>query len=98
MKIILKTLIIISFFNIICCSDVFSERREYAKNLILKVEEFKTKEGRYPNDVSEMDIQETEDSPAHYQKINDKSFEVWYAVGFESQIYNSITKEWREEG
>lgn len=98
MNIILNFLAIFSFLGLIGCSDVFSEKHQYAENLILKVEDFKEKEGRLPNDLSEIHLKEAEDSPAFYQKIDDNSFEVWYAIGFESKVYNSITKQWREEG
>lgn len=88
----------LSFLILVGCCDTSCERHKYAQTIILKVENFNKKEGRLPVDVSEIGLIELENSPAFYQKIDDKSYQVWYAVGFESKIYNSITKKWREEG
>ena len=89
--------LIISFFMTSCCGE-FCEREDYANEIILKLENFKQENGHLPKNLSEINLIETEDSKAHYIRISDNEFEVWYAVGFESKIYNSITKKWREEG
>jgi|SRR5690606_10452801 len=97
-KIIKNLFIFLSSIFIFSCCGTFCKRQEYAENLILKIEAFKIKEKRFPVDVSELGLSESENSPAFYQKMDETSFEVWYAVGFESKIYNSKTKKWREEG
>src|SRR5690606_34644620 len=89
--------LIISFFLTSCCGE-FCEREKYAHEIFLKIENFKQENGHLPKNLSEIDLIETEDSKAHYIRISDNEFEVWYAIGFESKIYNSKTKKWKEEG
>lgn len=89
--------LIISFFLTSCCGE-FCEREKYAHEIILKIENFKQENGHLPKNLSEIDLIETEDSKAHYIRISDNEFEVWYVIGFESKIYNSKTKKWKEEG
>jgi len=89
--------LIISFFMTSCCGE-FCKREKYAQEIIQKTENFKQEKGYYPKDLSEIGLMETEDSKAYYIKVSDNEFEVWYAIGFESKIYNSKTKKWKEEG
>jgi hypothetical protein len=91
-------LILISFVFIYSCCDTFCERENYANDLIQKVEKFKEEYNRLPENSFELEIIEDEFSKAYYHKISKSEYEIWYAVGFESMIYNSKTKKWREEG
>lgn len=96
-NVVLIFLLILSF-SILSCCDTFGERENYAHELIQKVEKFKNTNNRLPNDSSELGITENENSKAFYLKKTNAEFEIWYAIGFESMIYNSKTKKWREEG
>ncbi len=78
------------------CCDTFCERRKYAENIIIKVEEFRKETGQIPDNIAEIGLVESEDSKAYYLKISDSTYSVWYAIGFESKVYDSQTKEWKE--
>ena len=81
------------------CCDTFCEREKFAKELVLKVENFQEKNGRLPNNVLEMGMpEELEDGRAFYEKKTDSTFIVWYGIGFESKVYYSEKKVWKEEG
>ena len=95
-QIFLFTTILILGLN--SCCDLFCERRKYAESLIEKIEEFKIENGKLPENVTEIGLKESSESPAYYSKINDSTYTVWYAIGFESNVYYSNTKKWREEG
>lgn len=85
-------------FFIFSCCGTFCERENYANDLIQSVEKFKEENNRLPENLLELRIIEKDFPKAYYHKINNSEDEVWYAVGFESMIYNSKTKKWREEG
>ncbi len=84
------------FFVIILnsCCDTFCEREKYATSLIEKIENYKMKFGRYPENLDVFHIKENEDSPAFYTKTSDSTYIVWYSLGFESKVYDSMTKKW----
>ena len=98
MKYLTRTFLILSIVFIQSCCDIFCERKEYALDLIEKIENYHSENNHLPENVAELGITETEESPAFYQKLNDTEFEVWFAVGFESMIYSSKTKKWKEQG
>ena len=92
MKSVLKILIIGILFGIVACE---SENEEYALELVNKVEEFKKQNGRLPYDVSEIGLEEWEDSLAFYEKKSDSTYIVWFGLDLgESKIYNSQTGKW----
>ena len=66
--------------------------------MIKSVEKFRIEKGKLPNDVSEIGIKEDIDSPAYYSKETDSTYKVWYAIGFESNVYYSEKQQWKEEG
>ena len=96
LKLIVKILIYVSFFGLISCQ---SENEKYADNIINKVEDFKKQNGRLPNEVSEIGLEEWENSLAFYQKKSDSTYVVWIGLGLgESKIYNSETGKWTKGG
>ena len=80
------------------CCDFVCERHKYAESMIEKIEKYRIVNGRLPEDVTEIGLVETDESPAYYSKTSDSTYTVWYAIGFESNVYQSQTKEWKEEG
>jgi hypothetical protein len=84
---------------LISCCDLFCNREKFAKVLIEKVESYQIKYGKLPNDISELGIKEKPgEESAYYEKKTDSTFIVWYAIGFESMVYYSDKKVWKEEG
>ena len=98
MKYLIRTFLILSIVFVQSCCDVSCERKEYALDLIKKIENYHSENNELPENVAELGITETEDTPAFYQKLNDTEFEVWYGIGFESMVYSSKTKKWTEQG
>jgi hypothetical protein len=85
-------LLLCSFAFLVGCD----RNKEYSLTIIQKAEAFKQTHGRYPNNLSEIGLTETEKCPC-YQLNSDSSFDVWYPgnIGFFStRIYNSRTKTW----
>lgn len=67
--------------------------------LIEKVETFKKAHNRLPENVTELGLTESMDSPAFYQVENDSTYMVWYGLSVgESKVYRSETKKWTPEG
>lgn len=88
----------ISLLLISCC-DIICKRQKHAELIIQRVEIFRQKTGRLPERVTEVSIDDNQDSLSFYQKINDDEYEVWYGLSVgTSKVYNSKTKEWKEEG
>jgi hypothetical protein len=74
-------------------------KRDLASAIVPKVEEFRQKHGRLPNDLSEMGIAEEDESCPCYCKTSNKDFIVWYGTTLgESDTYDSRTKKWTDTG
>ena len=41
---------------------------------------------------------ETIEPAVFYQKTSVSTYKVWYSIGFESNVYRSQTKDWKEVG
>ncbi|WP_413533832.1 hypothetical protein [Empedobacter brevis] len=99
MKVSTILIFILSFLIGITSCNFKSDEQQYAEELIEKVEFFRKINNRIPDNVSEIGILEEMDSPAFYQKENDSTYIIWYGLGIgESNVYNSLTKEWKKEG
>ncbi|MCT8341269.1 hypothetical protein MG296_14500 [Flavobacteriaceae bacterium TK19130] len=98
MKNLLKLSILSITLGLISCCDYFCERHKYAESIIQKVEKFKSENQRLPENVSEIELKETTESEAFYSKTSDSTYTVWYAIGFDSNVYTSETKEWNTKG
>ncbi len=94
----LYILICVLYFGLNSCCDTFCKRHKHAEFLIDKIEKFRTENGRLPKNLSEINVIVNDKTSVYYLKISNSTYEVWYGIGFESNIYNSKTKEWREEG
>lgn len=99
MKISIILIVTFSFLIGISSCNFKNEEQQYAEELIKKVESFRKINNRIPENVSEIGILEEMDSPAFYQKKNDSTYIIWYGLSVgESNVYNSLTKEWKKEG
>lgn len=82
--------------SLIGCQGPAAVRRGEAEKIIAKVEAFRTRHQRLPENLRAVGLEEREDSPAYYQKKSDAHYIVWYGeeVG-ESKIYDSQTGTWK---
>ncbi len=97
----MRPLIIISiaFLFMTSCCDIICERQRHAEFIIEKVEKFKQDTGRLPDNVKEIGIDDKQMHLSFYTKKDSVVYEVWYGLELGvSKIYNSKTKNWREEG
>lgn len=70
--------------------------REKGQELILKVEQFRENNGRLPNNISEMGLQETMEAP-FYEKKDSIHYIIYFPIGFDnSKIYDSQQKKWKD--
>lgn len=92
-------LILTIFLFLTSCCDILCERQKHAELIIEKVEKFRQETGRLPEKVTEVGIDDKQDSLSFYEKKSKDEYEVWYGLDLgTSKIYNSKTKKWREEG
>ena len=99
MKRLFKILTIVLLLGTNSCCDILCERQEHAELIIEKVEIFKIENGRLPNNVTEVGLDDKQMHLSFYQKTSDTNYMVWYGLGLgESKIYRSETKKWTEEG
>lgn len=99
MRQIIQILTIVLVLVITSCCDIICERQKHADFIIEKVEKFKHETGRLPNNVTELGIDDKQMHLSFYTKIDSTEYEVWYGTDLGvSKIYNSKTREWREEG
>lgn len=93
-----KILILTVGLLVSSCCDTFCERHKYAETIIETVEKYRVKNKSLPENLTVIGFVETDESDAFYQKTSDSTYTVWYAIGFESNVYRSQTKQWKEEG
>ena len=98
-----KPIVILSFvFGILILSscDSYEEQKEYAEQIIEKVEAFRTKSDRFPKNIEELGLEEKMEGPAYYSLVNDSTYIVWYGINGvgNSMVYHSDSKTWNEEG
>ena len=65
--------------------------------LVKKIETYKKENGRLPNSMSDVGIDEKEDSPLHYEKKDSVNYIISFGTSLgESKIYYSDSKKWEE--
>jgi len=73
----------------------YSERKA-SDRIVARLENFKKSNGRLPNALSEIGVDDNESCPC-YCKTGDNSYIVWYGTTLgESDTYDSRTKKWSE--
>jgi len=78
------------------------EDRDYHQRgalLINKIEMFRQTEGRLPDNVHELGLEEPMGEGPCYRKEDAENYIVFFSIGFdhEVRIYNSDKKEWSEK-
>ncbi len=95
--IIIVTIIFVvlaAFFTLKKFADARIEKEGNA--IVAKIENFKTSNGRLPESLSEIGVEETESGPWFYS-MKDGNYTVYYPLGFdESKTYDSSTREWQD--
>ena len=90
--------IVLLFITTSCC-DMLCERQEHGELVIEKVEKFRTENGRLPDNVTEIGLDDTKMHLSFYEKTSDTTYKVWYGLDLgNSMVYKSETDEWKEEG
>lgn len=77
----------------ISCND---SRKEEGNKIVEEIFEFEEENGRYPNSLNEIGIEEKEEGPFYYERSADSlNFKLWYGLGLgDSEVYQSKTKSW----
>jgi hypothetical protein len=92
----MKTFLIIGFiFLTLACNS--NQRMSEGNGVISKIEKFKNKNARLPDNLSEIGIVENESCrPVCYKKESESKYIVWFGKELgESTTYNSDTKQWK---
>ena len=88
---LLTTVICLS--NLSCSS---TDKIEKGNEAITKIENFRNKNGKLPNSLSEIGIAETESGPIYYEKKSESKYILWFGKELgESVTYDSDTKQWK---
>jgi hypothetical protein len=70
-----------------------SSKMDTAQRIVKEIKAFQTANNRLPDSLTE--VGEKANSTIHYQKLDDRSFKVWYeANSQENQVYDSVTDAW----
>jgi hypothetical protein len=70
-----------------------------AEAIIRKIEEFKSKSGRLPTNLHDIEEVERESGPIYYQPESKTGFSVWFGMGLgESYLYSSSNGLWTRGG
>ncbi len=68
-------------------------RMDTAQRVVKEIRDYENAHNRLPDSLSE--IKETEGKPVHYQKLDERSFKVWYqANADETEVYDSVSNTW----
>lgn len=95
-----KITIILTFLYLFSgCCDIICERQKHAEDIIEKVENYKLKTGKLPQNIKEIGMEDTQMHLSFYEKLNANEYQIWYGLDLgNSMIYNSKTKKWRYSG
>jgi len=102
-KILIRfTLFFVTIMLLIMCTIFllqYMEKKKMQKQgneLIIKIEEYRLRNKKLPENVSELGIDECEGSGPFYEKIDSTSYRVFFNIGFDdSFIYDSKIREWK---
>jgi hypothetical protein len=70
-----------------------ASKMDTAQRVVKEIRDYETAHNRLPDSLNE--IRETEGKPVHYQKLDERSFKVWYqANADETEVYDSVSNTW----
>jgi hypothetical protein len=88
--------IVIFLLLFICsCSD---KREKIGEDIYLKIVQYQKTNGRLPDKLNDIGIEETMEGPIYYHKQTDSTFIIYYGGGLgESIVYDPKTKKWESD-
>jgi hypothetical protein len=70
-------------------------REKIGNQVINKIEDYRLKNDKLPNSLTDIGIEEKEKGPIYYRKDSETDYIVWYGLTLgESRTYDSKTKTW----
>lgn len=92
----MKQLTITILFSCIVTIFISCDNTEKTGNeVIKKIENYRSKNNRLPESLTNIGIEEKEEGPIYYRKDSETDYVVWYGLTIgESRIYDSKTKTW----
>jgi len=91
-----KFLIALFSITILSCT---SKNIKEANQIINKIENYRKIRHKIPNNLDVIGVQETEEGPVYYKKIDSSNYIIWIqaesSIG-ESKIYYSDTQKWED--
>lgn len=81
-----------------CDTDQKVARQIEAGNKVInRIESFRRDQGRLPNSLAELGIEEKEEGPIYYDKKTDTKYILWFGTDLgESAAYDSEKKKWEQ--
>ncbi len=91
-----KFLIVLFSILILSCT---SKKIKEANQIISKIENYRKIKHVIPNNLDAIGIQETEEGPVYYKKLDSSNYMIWIqaesSIG-ESKIYYSDSQKWED--
>ena len=89
---------IIIFFLSILISSCTDKREKNGEDIYLKIVQYKKTNGRLPDKLNNIGVEEKMEGPIYYQKQTDSTFIIYYGGGLgESIVFDPFTKEWKSD-
>lgn len=77
------------------CTD---KREKIGEAIYLKIVQYKNSNGRLPDGLNDIGIEEKVEGPIYFQKQTDSTFIIYYGGTLgESIVFNPLTKEWKSD-
>lgn len=75
----------------------YYHRKQLASEAIVRIENYKNKNGKLPENLSDVGLIESEDTVVQYQKNGDTEYIVWFGLSLgESATYSSESRQWND--
>lgn len=86
----------LSFLDVDCNQDKKQSLIKQGNEIAAKVEAFKAKNGKLPNSLQNIGVEEKLEGPVFYEKKSDTEYRLWFGAELgESVVYNSSTRKWQ---
>lgn len=70
-------------------------REKIGYDIVKKIEVYRQKNGKLPESLTDIGIEEKEEGPIYYRKDSETDYIIWYGLTLgESRVYDSKTKAW----
>ena len=92
---ILIVLIIFVLFAYITLDVLNITELIHAKRLLNEIKQYNSKHGRYPDNLSNIRENISEEGPVYYKKIDEQRYIIWFGTSLgESKVFDSKYGEW----